>query len=249
MRTLKSNKLYSSVSFGSTFTMGNNPGILGYTYFQITGAGSPTLLSQGNYDENVWVQYIVTYVANTATTFTRTIYKNGANVKTDSTPITRTATPSGNVIIGPYTGSIDELRLWSRVVSSTEIGDLSSTFPSSTVSTSNLELYYKFESYSPTDGLAAAYHVVDYSGNSRHGRITGGSPMYEQDMTLCTSTSGANYLVGTGIADMTGVPSGIAMQGYADHHQAGKGLLTRMRARAFITVDLAGGMKRIVYVN
>ncbi|KAL8281306.1 hypothetical protein RQP46_006340 [Phenoliferia psychrophenolica] len=54
------------------------------------------------------------------------------------------------------------------------------------------------------------------------------------------------YLLGTGIGDITGPIVGINMMGYAEITQSGTGLHMRQRARAFIVVD---GAERILFVN
>lgn len=59
----------------------------------------------------------------------------------------------------------------------------------------------------------------------------------------------ANYLVGTGIADITGPVNDITFMGYAEIGQTGKGLLQRIYARAFIVAEPNDKHKRFVFVN
>ncbi|NYJ01627.1 neutral ceramidase [Nocardioides thalensis] len=58
---------------------------------------------------------------------------------------------------------------------------------------------------------------------------------------------GAPYLVGRGIADVTGEPAQTGMMGYADTSQVTEGLHMRQRSRAFIIVDRRTG-ERVVHV-
>ncbi|WP_024804572.1 neutral/alkaline ceramidase [Nocardia sp. BMG51109] len=59
---------------------------------------------------------------------------------------------------------------------------------------------------------------------------------------------GQPYLVGCGIADVTGAVAGQGMMGYSELDQVATGLLTRCWARAYIVVDRATG-DRVVFVN
>jgi neutral ceramidase len=56
------------------------------------------------------------------------------------------------------------------------------------------------------------------------------------------------YLVGTGIADITGEAAEVGMMGYAALDQKTSGIHQRQRARAFVFVDRASG-KRVAIVN
>ncbi|AZG43941.1 neutral/alkaline ceramidase [Gordonia insulae] len=58
----------------------------------------------------------------------------------------------------------------------------------------------------------------------------------------------ADYLVGCGIADMTGAIAGQGMMGYSDADQVAAGLLQRCWARAYIVVDKTTG-ERVVFVT
>ncbi|WP_280259117.1 neutral/alkaline ceramidase [Nocardia wallacei] len=57
-----------------------------------------------------------------------------------------------------------------------------------------------------------------------------------------------DYLVGCGLADVTGAVAGQGMMGYSELDQIATGLLTRCWARAYIIVDRATG-DRVVFVN
>ncbi|UMG92662.1 neutral/alkaline non-lysosomal ceramidase N-terminal domain-containing protein [Nocardioides sp. TF02-7] len=57
----------------------------------------------------------------------------------------------------------------------------------------------------------------------------------------------APYLVGRGIADITGEPAETGMMGYADTTQVTEGLHMRQRSRAFVVVDRRTG-RRVVHV-
>lgn len=63
-----------------------------------------------------------------------------------------------------------------------------------------------------------------------------------------TATADAPYLVGRGVADVTGEVAEAGMMGYADLGQVSSGLHMRQRARAFVVVDRASG-KRVVHVT
>ncbi|MEV0509187.1 neutral/alkaline ceramidase [Nocardia tengchongensis] len=60
--------------------------------------------------------------------------------------------------------------------------------------------------------------------------------------------AGGGYLVGCGIADVTGAVAGQGMMGYSDLEQVAEGLLSRCWARAYIIVDQATG-DRIAFVT
>jgi neutral ceramidase len=62
-----------------------------------------------------------------------------------------------------------------------------------------------------------------------------GSPAYADD-------ADSPYLVGRGIADVTGEIAEVGMMGYGRIDQQAEGLHARLRARAFVVVDRAGGM-------
>ncbi|MFF8556264.1 neutral/alkaline ceramidase [Streptomyces sp. NPDC015501] len=58
----------------------------------------------------------------------------------------------------------------------------------------------------------------------------------------------SGYLVGRGIADVTGEAAETGMMGYSSFDQKTSGIHQRQRSRAFVVVDRASG-KRVVYVN
>ena len=67
--------------------------------------------------------------------------------------------------------------------------------------------------------------------------------------TLLASAAWADpYLVGRGMADITGEAAEVGMMGYASTSQVTAGIHMRQRARAFIVADQASG-KRTVFVN
>ena len=67
--------------------------------------------------------------------------------------------------------------------------------------------------------------------------------------TLLASAAWADpYLVGRGMADITGEAAEVGMMGYASTTQVTAGIHMRQRARAFIVADQASG-KRTVFVN
>ncbi len=67
--------------------------------------------------------------------------------------------------------------------------------------------------------------------------------------TLVTGAAWADpYLVGRGMADITGEAAEVGMMGYASTSQVTGGIHMRQRARAFIVVDQGNG-KRMVFVN
>ncbi|NUS44877.1 MAG: neutral/alkaline ceramidase [Mycobacteriaceae bacterium] len=59
---------------------------------------------------------------------------------------------------------------------------------------------------------------------------------------------GGEYLVGCGLADMTGAVAGQGMMGYSEPKQVAEGLLMRCHARAYIVVDRATG-NRVAFVT
>lgn len=59
----------------------------------------------------------------------------------------------------------------------------------------------------------------------------------------------APYLVGRGIADITGEPAGGEMLGYGKSDQRASGIHTRLRSRAFVMVDPEGGGRLVFVVN
>jgi len=65
----------------------------------------------------------------------------------------------------PFSGIIDEGQIWSRVLTPTELRDM---YLTGTVSTTNLERYYKWNEGSGTT-------ATDFSGNAQDGTITNGT--------------------------------------------------------------------------
>ncbi|MFI1470214.1 neutral/alkaline ceramidase [Streptomyces wuyuanensis] len=61
-------------------------------------------------------------------------------------------------------------------------------------------------------------------------------------------SGGDDYLVGRGIADVTGEAAETGMMGYSSFDQKTSGIHQRQRSRAFVVADRAGG-KRIAYVS
>ncbi|KAL8283578.1 hypothetical protein RQP46_005681 [Phenoliferia psychrophenolica] len=61
--------------------------------------------------------------------------------------------------------------------------------------------------------------------------------------------TGSEYLLGTGIGDITGPIVQINMMGYADLSQVGSGLHMRQRARAFLVAESADPSQRILFIN
>lgn len=59
----------------------------------------------------------------------------------------------------------------------------------------------------------------------------------------------AQYLLGLGIADITGPVVETNMMGYASLAQTDTGLHMRQRSRAFIVADAASPTNRVVFVN
>ncbi|MDQ0381852.1 neutral ceramidase [Amycolatopsis thermophila] len=62
-----------------------------------------------------------------------------------------------------------------------------------------------------------------------------------------TTTAGGRYLIGVGIADVTGPAAEYGMMGYSMPQQQTAGIHQRTRARAYVVADATG--RRIVYVN
>lgn len=66
--------------------------------------------------------------------------------------------------------------------------------------------------------------------------------------TAASAATAQPYLVGRGIADVTGETAEAGMMGYADLAQTSTGLHMRQRARAFVIVDRTTG-RRVLHVN
>ena len=62
-------------------------------------------------------------------------------------------------------------------------------------------------------------------------------------------TGPAEYLVGRGIADITGEPADTGMLGYGKSWQRSDGIHLRLRSRAFVVVDQASGRRVLLVVN
>lgn len=56
------------------------------------------------------------------------------------------------------------------------------------------------------------------------------------------------FLVGAGVADITGEPGEVGFAGYAQLSQVGSGIHTRQYARAFVVIDPATGSRNIIVV-
>ncbi|WP_280270114.1 neutral/alkaline ceramidase [Nocardia wallacei] len=76
--------------------------------------------------------------------------------------------------------------------------------------------------------------------------VAGGNPAAAQPVPRTGAAEG--YLVGCGMADVTGAVAGQGMMGYSELDQVATGLLGRCWARAYIVVDQATG-DRIVFVT
>lgn len=66
-------------------------------------------------------------------------------------------------------------------------------------------------------------------------------------LNSASAASDSVYLVGRGLADLTGEPGESGMMGYADFSQSTSGIHMRQRARAFVIADAASG-ERVVHV-
>ncbi|WP_238419019.1 neutral/alkaline ceramidase [Gordonia sp. 'Campus'] len=74
------------------------------------------------------------------------------------------------------------------------------------------------------------------------------APTITTGQAVATPADSTDYLVGCGIADMTGAVAGQGMMGYSNPEQVAAGLLQRCWARAYIVVDRATG-KRVVFLT
>ncbi len=77
------------------------------------------------------------------------------------------------------------------------------------------------------------------------GAVTLGAP---SPASASDTAEDGDYLVGRGIADVTGEAAETGMMGYSSFDQKTSGIHQRQRSRAFVVVDRASG-KRVVYVN
>jgi hypothetical protein len=127
-----------------------------------------------------------------ALTRERTLYKNGFKYAYDKS--TAILSVAGIIQIGGYAqvstptiyrstlnGAIDNVQLWTRKLSLTELSTAVNN-PSSFLLSTSLLVYYKFDA---TSGI----FITDASGNARSLVIRGTStlPVYELDYTLCES--------------------------------------------------------------
>lgn len=65
------------------------------------------------------------------------------------------------------------------------------------------------------------------------------------DLTATLTPVTSTWMIGRGIADVTGEPWGVGMMGYGMPHQRTNGILTRQYARAFVLDD---GTRRVAFV-
>lgn len=77
--------------------------------------------------------------------------------------------------------------------------------------------------------------------------LVGASLVGVSGLTPQANASESNYLIGTGISDVTGAIAENGAFGYASHQEM-KGLQQRLYAHAFIVADQITG-KRVVYVS
>ncbi|KAJ7351313.1 ceramidase [Mycena albidolilacea] len=88
---------------------------------------------------------------------------------------------------------------------------------------------------SPLDALHSLSHQLVYA-------LFASTPFVSQPMT-------GEYLLGLGIADITGPVVETNMMGYASLAQTATGLHMRQRARAFIVAEVASPADRILFIN
>lgn len=101
----------------------------------------------------------------------------------------------------------------------------------------------------PLAALAVAAAVAVAGATATAGTtLAQASPVVATTDVRASSTANEPYLVGRGLADVTGEPAEVGMMGYADLGQTGSGLHMRQRARAFVIVDRATG-DRLLHVN
>ena len=127
-------------------------------------------------NEKTWFHIVYTY---TASSKSANIYLNGSLVSSTNLTTTSTdATNSGVLALGQYRdsssgywdGKIDEVRIYSDVLTSTEIGHIYNNTTAS-IPTDNLEAYYKFEDNAQDeqqqyDGVSSnVIYRYDGSGN------------------------------------------------------------------------------------
>jgi neutral ceramidase len=64
-----------------------------------------------------------------------------------------------------------------------------------------------------------------------------------------SAESSQHYLIGRGIADVTGPPVGVALWGFGRPDQIGEGIHTRLRSRAFVIAEATDPDNRLVFVS
>lgn len=116
-------------------------------------------ISSTTMNNGAWHHVAYTYNGSTSTLL---MYIDGSaeTGTTDNLGTPGTVTNAGSVIVGNdhgnfVTGGIDDMRVWSRILSSTEIADLH-TNPCTFVNGANMEAWWKFDN-----------DYTDSSGNSR----------------------------------------------------------------------------------
>ncbi|MGW5508869.1 neutral/alkaline ceramidase [Streptomyces albogriseolus] len=86
----------------------------------------------------------------------------------------------------------------------------------------------------------------------RAGAVTGlglaGARLAAPGAAAAAPGSGGGYLVGRGISDATGEVAEVGMMGYGRFDQQAAGLHTRLRARAFVVAEQAGGRRVLLIV-
>ncbi|WP_124271501.1 neutral/alkaline ceramidase [Streptomyces sp. ADI96-02] len=80
------------------------------------------------------------------------------------------------------------------------------------------------------------------------GAVSLGAPSPAAASDAAAASADGGYLVGRGIADVTGEAAETGMMGYSSFDQKTSGIHQRQRSRAFVVADRSTG-KRVVYVN
>ncbi len=109
-------------------------------------------------------------------------------------------------------------------------------------------------SWNPTLGEKKIRHSVRAKGAfvllAACGLALGQLPLAAPSLAEPTAavTQENPYLVGAGVADMTGEPAEVGFMGYGDSSQTGTGLMNRQFARAFEVKDPASGESNLIVV-
>ena len=173
-------------------------------------SGNSYYSSTSNYsaqtiNEKTWFHLVFTY---TASSKSANIYLNGSSVSSTNLTNTSTdATNSGVLALGQYRdsssgywdGKMDEIRIYSDVLTSTEVGHIYNNTTAS-IPTDNLEAYYKFEGSAQDeqqqyDGTSTDV-IYRYDGTSSNVSFQGSTNFAPDFIWIKSRTEGTSSYTG-----------------------------------------------------